>query len=124
MTVHKIEIILCDILKEAHHRMFNFEEIIYKPAEYVNLTDNILYDIQISPNPEMKKAKELIKRLKRREFYDFVGEIIVPPNPENGQKWDLKFNEKNIADFARQNGYGVDLKEEDLALRKYSVNFC
>ena len=72
----------------------------------------------------MNKARELIKRLKRREFYDFVGEIIVPPNPDIGNKWDLKFTEKNICDFAKQNGYGLDLKEEDIALRKYSVNFC
>ena len=66
VTVHKIEIILCDIFKEANHKMFDFEKIIYNPAEYVNLTDNIIYDIEIEPDPSLKKAQELIKRLRCR----------------------------------------------------------
>lgn len=31
LTVHSIEIILCDVLKAAHNVLCNFEEIIYDP---------------------------------------------------------------------------------------------
>jgi HD superfamily phosphohydrolase len=45
LTVHSIEIILCDVLKEADNVLYNFLDVIYDPAEYTYLTDNILYEI-------------------------------------------------------------------------------
>jgi hypothetical protein len=32
----------------------------------------------MSTDPRLHKAKELIRRLKCREFYDFIGEILIP----------------------------------------------
>jgi HD superfamily phosphohydrolase len=45
LTVHSIEIILCDILKAAHKVLYDFEKVIYDPEQYTYLTDNILYEI-------------------------------------------------------------------------------
>lgn len=33
----------------------------------------------MSKKPELKKAQNIIKRIKRREFYKFGGEKIIPP---------------------------------------------
>lgn len=45
LTVHSIEIILCDILMAANRVLCNFEEAIYDPEQYTYLTDNIIFDI-------------------------------------------------------------------------------
>jgi hypothetical protein len=45
LTVHKIEIILCDILMASHKILYDFEEIIYDAERYTYLTDSIIYDI-------------------------------------------------------------------------------
>ena len=78
LTVHSIEIILCDVLMASNKVLYDFEEIIYDPERYTYLTDNIIFDIQMSSDPRLKKAQELIKKLKRREFYPYVGEVLFP----------------------------------------------
>jgi len=72
-----VENLLCDVIKEAHNILYDFEKAIFDPVAYTYLTDNILYEIQASDDPRLAKAKELIKRLHKREFYQFVGEILL-----------------------------------------------
>lgn len=63
LTVHSIEIILCDVLKAAQNVLYDFREVIFDPEQYTYLTDNILYEIQVSEDERLKKAQDLIKRL-------------------------------------------------------------
>ena len=56
LTVHSIEIILCDVLKAAHKVLCDFEKIIEDPEKYTYLTDNILFEIQMSDDPRLKTA--------------------------------------------------------------------
>lgn len=53
LTVHSIELILCDVLKAAHKVLYDFEQVIYDPKEYIYLTDNILYEIEMSDKPAL-----------------------------------------------------------------------
>jgi deoxynucleoside triphosphate triphosphohydrolase SAMHD1 len=128
--VHSIEIILCDILKAAHKVLCDFEQIIYDPEQYTYLTDNIIFDIQMSPDPRLAPAKELIKKLKRRDFYPYVGEVVFGADTKQnggtvkGKELMKKIQEKDIIQYASQDGYGLELNEEDIALRKYSLNFA
>lgn len=130
LTVHSIEIILCDVLMAAHKVLCDFEEAIRDPEQYTYLTDNIIFDIQISKDPRLQPAKELIKRLKRREFYPYVGEVVFGSDTKSvgsglkGKELYNKITEKDIVDFARQDGYGLELRESDIALRKYKLNFA
>lgn len=130
LTVHSIEIILCDVLKAAHKVLCDFEKIIYEPEQYTYLTDNIIYDIQISKDPRLQPAQELIKKLKRRDFYPYCGEVVFGATqgdvktPLKGKELMKKITEKDIVAFAGQDGSGLDLREEDIALRKYSLNFA
>lgn len=72
----------------------------------------------MSEDDRLTKAKELIKRLQRREFYQFVGEIILRSSEYK------KCTEQDIVNYANQDGYGTTLTEDDIAVRKYSVNFA
>jgi hypothetical protein len=53
LTVHSIEIVLSDILMASHKVLYDYEEVIYDAERYTYLTDNILYDIQMSTDPRL-----------------------------------------------------------------------
>ena len=131
LTVHSVEIILCDVLKASHGILYNFDEVIFDPEKYTYLTDNIMYDIQVSEDVRLAPAQELIKKLKRRDFYPYVGEIVFDSSMQGsvtstlkGKELLKKLTEKDIVDFATQDSDGTVLKEEDISLRKYTLNFA
>lgn len=128
LTVHSIEIILCDILMASHKVLYDFEQAIWDPEVYTHLTDNIIYEIKVSSDPRLQKAKDLIKRLNRREFYPYVGEVIFGSDSmcsgHKGKELYSHITEKDVVACAQQDGYGLELREEDIALRKYKLNFA
>lgn len=65
---------MTDIFCDANLHLCDFKTVIRDPVEYTNLTDDILYDIEISTTPELEKARDLIHRIKTRDLYKFVGE--------------------------------------------------
>ena len=83
----------------------------------------------MSPDPRLTPAKELIKKLKRRDFYPYVGEVVFAANSKdmnttNGKELMKITTEKDIIKCASQDSSGLVLQEEDIALRKYSLNFA
>ncbi|KAA0156370.1 hypothetical protein FNF29_01163 [Cafeteria roenbergensis] len=46
---------------------------------YAHLSDSVFALIETSDKPEMRPAQELIGRVKRRQLYPFVGQIVLPP---------------------------------------------
>jgi hypothetical protein len=53
--------------------VFKFNENLRNPAEYVKYTDNILTHIEFSNNTELKQSQDILRRLKCRDIYKFVG---------------------------------------------------
>jgi len=72
-----IEYMICDILLKANNKL-KIAECIYKPEEFINLTDDILNTIKISKDPNLKESKDIITRLEKRDIYKFIDEYIVP----------------------------------------------
>ena len=106
LTVHSIEIVLSDILMASHKVLYDYEEVIYDAERYTYLTDNILYDIQMSTDPRLQRAQALIKQLNRRQFYPYVGEVVFAhaskQHGSSGAKELLKrTTEKSIIDYAQ-----------------------
>ncbi len=60
----------------------------------------------------------MIKRLHRRDFYPFVGEIIYKG------KDSIPCVEADIIKYAAVDGYGNSLKEEDISVRRYTINYA
>ena len=118
LTVHSVEIILCDILKAAHKVLYNFEEIIFDPEQFTMLSDNILYEIQVSEDVRLKEAQELIKRLHRRDFYPFVSEIL------HKKQASVRCTEQDIVNYACADDNGYTLRVEDIAVRRYTINYA
>lgn len=39
-----------------------------------------MFEIECSDDSRLDKAKEMINRIKNRDYYKFVGEIVLPSN--------------------------------------------
>jgi len=63
---------IVDALIEANP-VYKFHENLYNPAKYVHYTDSILNLIEVSSDPALKKSQDILKRLKTRDIYRYVG---------------------------------------------------
>ncbi|TPX61810.1 hypothetical protein SpCBS45565_g07164 [Spizellomyces sp. 'palustris'] len=45
---------------------------------YVYITDSIIMEIERSSSPELEKARSIIKRIRKRDLYRFVDQVLVP----------------------------------------------
>ncbi len=75
-VIGAIEHMLFDIFKESNNYL-KIENRLFDQEEYLKLNDNILHEIEISNNYELKNSRELLKKLRRRELYKIVAEVIV-----------------------------------------------
>lgn len=63
---------IVDALMEANP-VFKFHENLNNPEEYLHYTDNILTLIESSRDPNLKKSKDILNRIKIRDIYRHVG---------------------------------------------------
>ncbi len=52
--------------------LYKMSECIHDALALTNLTDNIIYVIESSTSPELATARELIERIRRRDFVSFA----------------------------------------------------
>ncbi len=71
-----VDLMIVDALLEAND-VYKFQEKIYDPAAYTNLTDGILATIECSRKLELKKSQEILKRLRRRDLYRMVDQKLL-----------------------------------------------
>lgn len=77
-----IEFMVCDIFKNANPYL-KINERLSDPVEYLTLNDHIIHEIEVSKSPELKTARDLIKRLRKRELYKLADEVILPDDSSN-----------------------------------------
>jgi hypothetical protein len=61
----------------AANQVYHFEEKIRDPEAYVDLTDNVLTNIENSRNPELKDSQKILKRVRCRDLYRFVASKLI-----------------------------------------------
>ncbi|PNY01038.1 protein SAMHD4, partial [Trifolium pratense] len=124
--VKAIELMVVDALVLANDYL-QISSSIQDPAEYWKLDDSIIKTIETSPCPELKEARELILRIRRRNLYqaclywllfcNFCNEYAVPR--------DIMDNFKKVTPHdivcSQKNG-GVMLKEEDVAVSNVKID--
>jgi deoxynucleoside triphosphate triphosphohydrolase SAMHD1 len=67
---------IVDALLEANP-VYHFEDKVRNPAAYVNVTDNVLSNIENSKKPELLSSQNILKRIRCRELYRFLGERLL-----------------------------------------------
>ena len=95
--MHSVELLLSDVLLECQNVLYDFTKVIWDPEEYSRLSDSIIFEVEMSEDPRLKKAQEIIKRIKKREFYLFAGEKVIP----NHLKQRI-FTEKDVINCSTQ----------------------
>lgn len=72
-----IDHMMVDALVEAD-RHLQISHRIFDASSYITLTDDIISEIQFSKDQELAASRAIIHRLKNRDLYKCVGEIILP----------------------------------------------
>ncbi|KAH9708960.1 HD domain-containing protein [Citrus sinensis] len=73
--VKAIELMLVDALLEANEHL-GISSSIQQPAEFWKLDDTIINAILADPRPELKKARDIILRVRRRQLYqDYCSDV-------------------------------------------------
>lgn len=77
------EYMIIDLLKEIDDE-YLISETIDDPNNFYKLTDSIIDIIEFFPNTDnYKKAKHLLKRMKERNIYNYIDEILIPDNKKH-----------------------------------------
>jgi len=114
--VKAVELMLVDALIEANDYL-GISLHANDPEDFWKLDDTIIKSIETAPNNELKKAKEIIQRIRRRELYKFCNQYSVPK--------DKLEHFKNITSqdiVCSQKSSGVLLKEEDIAVSNVKID--
>lgn len=114
--VKAIELMVVDALLQAN----NYLEIsshINDPSEYWKLDDTIIKTIETAPDEELKEARDLILRIRRRNLYRFCNEYAVPKDEHENFK---NVTAQDIV-CSQKNG-GVTLREEDVAVSNVKID--
>lgn len=57
--------------------VYHFENTINNPAKYVNITDDVLTNIENSKKPELRGAQSILKRIRHRDLYRFLAQRLL-----------------------------------------------
>lgn len=71
--VKQIEYMILDAFELANDEL-GISEKIYDMDKFCQLTDDIISLIEHSDNPKLDKAKEIIRRIRTRDLYKYIGE--------------------------------------------------
>ncbi|XP_051222405.1 uncharacterized protein [Lolium perenne] len=114
--VKAVELMLVDALLEANDYLgiaLHAED----PEEFWKLDDTIVKSIETAPNDELKKAKEIIQRIRRRQLYKFCNQYSVPKDKLE------HFKDITAQDIVcSQKSSKVLLKEEDVAVSNVKID--
>jgi HD superfamily phosphohydrolase len=109
-----VEYMITDVLLAADP-VLKISESIFDPELYVNMTDCILRQIEYSRDQALAPAQDILKRLRKRDLYGFVDEILIYPS------FTSKVTEAEIVNFQDGNS---NLQPEDIIIHDMKINYA
>lgn len=114
--VKAIELMVADALLKANDYL-DIASHIQDPSEYWKLDDTILKTIETAPDQELREARDLILRIRRRDLYQFCNEYAVPKDRMES------FKDVTAQDIiCAQKSSVVTLREEDIAVSNARID--
>lgn len=111
---------------------FKFTEAIFNPEEYIKLDDHIIQKIEkfskYETRPNLIEASDLLKRLKRRDIYKYIGEIIFPnesnvdENNSNGHMNNFSIKIEDIISYNNPKDENY-VSLNDVEICKFSIDY-
>ncbi|KAF8986496.1 SAM domain and HD [Entomortierella lignicola] len=114
-----IEYMLTDALLAADSVM-GISSAIFRGEDYLHLTDDIVRQIERSRQPGLDESKAILKRIRTRNLYKFVDELLIPREKLG------RLTKKNInsAEIISCQGPNDHLKEEDVIVEFLKNNYA
>ncbi|KAG0316945.1 SAM domain and HD [Dissophora globulifera] len=114
-----IEYMLTDALLAAD-KIMGISSAIFHGEDYLHLTDDIVRQIERSREPGLEESKALLKRIRTRNLYKFVDELLIP-REKLGQ---LTKRNINSAEIVSCQGANDHLKEDDVIVEFLKNNYA
>ncbi|KAF9401473.1 SAM domain and HD [Mortierella sp. AD011] len=114
-----VEYMLTDALLAADSVM-GISSAIFNAEEYLYLTDDIVRRIESSHKPGLEESKAILKRIRTRNLYKFVDELLIP-REKLGR---LTKQNVNAAEIVSCQGPNDHLKEEDVIVEFLKNNYA
>ncbi|CAN0892920.1 Deoxynucleoside triphosphate triphosphohydrolase SAMHD1 homolog [Linum grandiflorum] len=114
--VKGIELMAVDALAKANETL-GIAQSVQDPSEFWKIDDSILKRIEVDERPELKEARELVLRIRRRDIYQFCNEFSVPKDKLDHVK---DVTPRDI--ICSQNSQHATLKEEDIAVSTIKID--
>lgn len=68
---------MVDVLIESDE-VLKISDLFEDPEKYTLLSDSIIREIERSSDPRLSKAQSIIRRIRKRDLYTFVDQMIIP----------------------------------------------
>ncbi|KAG0206329.1 SAM domain and HD [Mortierella sp. GBA30] len=114
-----IEYMLTDALLAADSIM-GISSSVFRGEDYLHLTDDIVRQIERSPLPGLEHSKTILKRIRTRNLYKFVDELLIP-REKLGR---LTKQHINSAEIVSCQGPNDHLTEEDVIVEFLRNNYA
>ncbi|EPS64477.1 hypothetical protein M569_10302, partial [Genlisea aurea] len=114
--VKAIELMFVDALTMANDAL-KISSYVHDPAEYWKLDDTILKTIETSSSSDLKESRDLVRRIRRRDLYQFCNEFAVPKDKLEHFK---KITAQDIV--CSQNSSRPKLNVEDVVVSNVSID--
>ncbi|KAG0255514.1 SAM domain and HD [Mortierella polycephala] len=114
-----IEYMLTDALLAADSIM-GISSAIFRGEDYLNLTDDIVRQIERSREPGLEVSKAIIKRIRTRNLYKFVDELLIPSDKLGY----LTKHNINPAEIVSCQGVNDHLTQEDVIVEFLKNNYA
>eukprot|EP00347_Sterkiella_histriomuscorum_P001705 403370996 len=99
-----------DVLISAN-QVFKFHEMIQEPEQFMKLTDPLFNYIEIHGNLQLREAQEIMRRIRQRDLYRLVGQILV-----DDQRMIKEFNAQNLVNFQEVGLFDQEIFQEDIII--------
>ncbi|KAF8931770.1 SAM domain and HD [Haplosporangium gracile] len=114
-----IEYMLTDALLAADSVM-GISQAIFHGDQYLHLTDDIIRQIERSREPGLEDSKAILKRIRTRNLYKFVDELLIPR-----EKLGILTKENiNSAEIVSCQGSNDHLQQEDVIVEFLKNNYA
>ncbi|CAL0312970.1 unnamed protein product [Lupinus luteus] len=107
--VQAIELMVIEAMLKANPHL-DIKSLIHQPSEFWKLDDSLLKKIETSSGQELKESRDLIRRIRRRDIYQFCNEFSVPKDRLE------HFKDITSQDIVCSQLDGTSLKEDDVAV--------
>uniref|UniRef100_A0A7S4P530 HD domain-containing protein n=1 Tax=Paramoeba aestuarina TaxID=180227 RepID=A0A7S4P530_9EUKA len=94
--------------------------------DYCNLTDSIVRFIEMSKDPDLQGARDIVKKIRKRQLYKTVDAVIYPTGDNNNKiclpNYD-DFSEESLLKHKERSLPSLSLSSNDIILQKLRVNY-